>query len=185
MNISKQEAQESLAEIESVISQTRRTIAHGGTGAILIMWGIVWVLGYSATQFMPQRAGTIWLCLVVAGIVGSWIGAARIRPQGKSGSFHRVGLAWMILFGYATVWILLLHPTNDNAVGAFWATVPMFAYVVGGMWLGRFFVWLGLIVTALAVGGYFLLHEWFGLWMAVTGGGALIVSGAYIRKFWK
>jgi hypothetical protein len=185
MNISKQEAQESLAEIESVIAQTRRAIAHGGTGTILIVWGIVWILGYSASQFIPTRAGSIWLALVLVGIAVSWIFGARGKPQATGGGFRRVGLAWMILFGYAIVWIVLLQPTNGNAVGAFWATVPMFAYVVGGMWFGRFFVWLGLIVTALAVGGFFLLPKWFDLWMAVTGGGALILSGAYIRKYWR
>jgi hypothetical protein len=185
MNISKQEAQESLTEIENIISQTRRAIAHGGTGTMLIIWGIIWALGYSASQFINKWAGTIWLLLILFGAVASWICGVRNKPLTKNSNYGRVGLFWLILFGYAIVWVVLLRPVSSEAVGAFWATIPMFAYVVGGLWFGRFFVWLGLIVTALAVAGFFLLPAWFDLWMAVTGGGALILSGLFIRKFWR
>jgi hypothetical protein len=61
----------------------------------------------------------------------------------------------------------------------------MFGFVMFGLWVGRFFVWLGLLVTALILIGYRYSGDYFNLWMAITGGGALIVSGVFIRKFWK
>lgn len=60
----------------------------------------------------------------------------------------------------------------------------MFAYVVMGLWTDRFLMWLGLFVTATALAGYFLVNPYFCLWMAVTGGGALMVTGLYIRHRW-
>jgi hypothetical protein len=45
-------------------------------------------------------------------------------------------------------------------------------------------VWPGLIITALALIGYFLLPGIFYLWMAVLGGGGMIALGLYIRSRW-
>ena len=200
MNISKQEAQDSLNEIHSVIDQTRKAIAHGASSSILIVWGVIWLIGYSGTQFFPQWGGLIWMPLVFIGAISSWVlGARRHHSTTPNANGAKIGAFWLVLFGYAALWMILLHPAqlpkgvewanyqpfNDRQIGAFMATVPMFAYVAGGLWFGRFFVWLGAIVTALTVIGFFLLPAWFNLWMAVTGGGSLIVSGLYIRNRWK
>jgi hypothetical protein len=198
MNISKQEAQESLNEIESVINETRRAIASGASSSILVLWGFVWVVGYSVTQFFPDWAGLAWMPLVSIGAFGSWY-LGRQRPSMRSENGGRIGAFWFILFAYAGLWLFLLHPAhlpsgaewahyqpiNDRQVSAFIATVPMFAYVVGGLWLGRFFVFLGALITVTTVLGYVLLPGWFYLWMAFTGGGSLIASGLYIRNAWK
>jgi hypothetical protein len=198
MNISKQEAQDSLNEIQDVIAQTRRTIGMGPTGIILILWGLIWVAGYSCSQFSPGYARMAWPVLIMTGSISSAVAGSRNRNSVRSSNGGRIGIFWLVLFAYAILWMILLHPQlpsgaewvnyqpmNDRQVGAFFATVPMFAYVVGGLWLGRFFVWLGAIVTALTVAGFFLLPGWFNLWMAFTGGGSLIVAGLFIRKFWR
>jgi hypothetical protein len=69
--------------------------------------------------------------------------------------------------------------------GAIQATIPMFAYVVMGLWLDHFILWIGLAVTALTLVGLFFLQPYFWLWMAVTGGGMLLGTGLYIRYQWK
>jgi hypothetical protein len=199
MNISKQEAQDSLNEIQSAVEQTRRAIAHGVASSLLILWGVIWVIGYSGTQFFPAKGGLMWMPLVFIGAISSWIFGARHRSSVHSANSARIGIFWLVLFAYAGIWLTLLHstklpsgvewanyqPTNDRQIGAFFATVPMFAYVVGGLWLDRFFVWLGGIVTVLTLIGFFALPAWFNLWMAFTGGGSLILAGFFIRKHWK
>ncbi len=75
-------------------------------------------------------------------------------------------------------------PQINRKIAAFWATVPMFAYILIGLWLDRFFIWLGALVTVATVVGYYFIGEYFYLWMAVCGGGALIASGLFIRKNW-
>lgn len=182
MNISKREAQESLNEIESVISQIRRDIAHGNNSYLLIMWGFIWMIGFSGTQFFPKQAGWFWLVLDLIAGMASWMimrKSAHQRPNGR-----RVGLAWLILFGYILLWAALIHPDGVKGM-AFFSTLPMCGYVICGLWLGRFWIWLGLIVTALTLLGLFLLPAWFALWLAITGGGSLIISGLFIRKFWR
>ena len=78
-----------------------------------------------------------------------------------------------------------MDPPDFKRSAAYFATVAMFGYVVGGLWLSRFFVCLGLAVTALTVLGLILFPEHFYLWMALIAGGSLILSGIYIRRAWK
>ena len=182
MNISKQEAQESLAEIENVILQTRKEIARSGASYSLILWGVIWVLGFSGSQFFPHISGWLWLALVFIGFVVMWIltkKSAFLHPTSR-----RVHLGWLILVAYMMFWNILLHADEREGL-AFCSTVCMCGYVICGLWLGRFLVWLGLIVTALTVVGFFLLPVWFPLWMAITGGGSLILSGLFILEFWR
>jgi hypothetical protein len=73
----------------------------------------------------------------------------------------------------------------DHKLTAYFSIVPMFAFVLFGLWIGRFLVWIGLVVTALILLGYYFLPGYFYLWMAMTGGGTLLLSGIFIRKFWK
>jgi hypothetical protein len=205
MNITQQDARNSLAQIEDTLTRTRNAIGQGASGGILIAWGVIWALGFSADQFAPKLAQSFWPFLIVGGALASWICGARSRPRIQSSVGARIGFFWLALFAYAVLWFFLLHSESrpgqpglhfdaligqdDAAVqqqlGAFFATVPMFAYVVGGLWLGRFFIWLGVGVTVLTVAGYFFMPAWFNLWMAATGGGSLIVAGAYIRRFWR
>jgi len=48
-----------------------------------------------------------------------------------------------------------------------------------------FFTYLGLFVTALTLAGLFVIPHYFNLWLAVTGGSSLILSGIYIHKYWR
>jgi hypothetical protein len=205
MNITPREARNSLAQIEDTLTQTRIAVGQGASGGILIAWGVIWALGFSADQFAPEMAQALWPFLIIAGSLASWIFGARSRPGIQSSIGARIGLCWLVLFAYAALWFLLLRSGSrpgqpgllsdaligrgnaavQQQLGAFFSTVAMFAYVVGGLWLGRFFVWLGAGVTVLTVAGYFFMPAWFNLWMAVTGGGSLIVAGLYIRRFWR
>ncbi|MGD1089000.1 MAG: hypothetical protein ABR955_09805 [Verrucomicrobiota bacterium] len=183
MNISKQEAQASLAEIDKAISQTQKAAGHF-TGYILMIWGVIWAIGFSATQFFPHSSGWFSFTLDTIGFIGTWVCIRKSKSRfGRPGG-GRIGLAWVILFGYMILWGVLLQP-GGRASMAFYSTVCMCAYVMMGLWLSRFLLWLGLIVTVLTVAGFYLLPVWFPLWMAITGGGALFLSGLSICKSWK
>ena len=62
----------------------------------------------------------------------------------------------------------------------------MFGYVVLGLWLeSAFLLMLGLAVTALTIAGYLFLAETFNLGARWMGGGALFISGLYMRLKWR
>jgi hypothetical protein len=179
-------AREALAEIDRVAERTRKAIAHGPASAMLMLWGLVWAAGFAATELDPARSGMCWLIGDLVGILGS-IGIA-LRPKspvsgGKADG--RIAFFWVALFCYAGLWLWMFQPTDGNHIGAFFATVPMFAYVAMGLWLSRFFVYLGVLVTVLTVVGLTLFPLHFNLWMAVVGGGSLFAAGVYIRSSWR
>jgi hypothetical protein len=197
--ISPDEARASLAEIDRIILHTRRTLGHGAPSAIIILWGCIWVVGFAAQQYFPAFSGRIWLILDLLGIPASFLVARTQNATVKRPHSGKVGLSWLILFAFAVIWMLALGPWDllrrpdlafygnvmNRKFAVFWATVPMFAYILMGLWLDRFFIYLGALVTLATVGGYLFIHHYFFLWMAIVGGGSLIGGGIFIRKFWK
>jgi hypothetical protein len=201
MNVSRDEAQATLSQIEDVRQRTKKMVAYAGGDICFIVWGVIWFIGFLSTHFLGYRGttgltiGSIWLVLVAIGIVVSIIVEKR-RAAVKSTIGKRIGVFWWLLYVYVYLWIGLLFPFIEvqgraesvmfwNRIGAIAATVPMFAYVVTGLWLEHFMVWLGLVVTALTVIGLFLLPSYFYIWMAVVGGGTLAGTGLFIRNRWK
>ena len=93
-------------------------------------------------------------------------------------------LAAVILF--SALWPLVLRaPVNDQAIFAYIGLVAMLCYIIAGIWFDTYLVWLGLVMTALILVGLFLFSSIFWWWIAIFGGGTLIVTGFYIRYFWR
>jgi hypothetical protein len=194
-----EEARAALAEAEHLLAHTRRALSQGPTAGLLILWGAIWMAADLTTQFDQPAMQWLWAVLDVIGIVGWVLIALRSRTTVKEPGRWRFGAAWGILFFYASLWMSLLvtqhwpqtaeqwqqFEPEYRRMSAFMHTIPMFAYVVAGLWLGRFFVILGGVVTVLIVGGLYFIPDYFFLWAGVTGGGALILSGIFVRKLWR
>ena len=182
MDLSPKDAQEALGEIERVQGTTRKALEEGPGGAILIVWGIIWALGYLGMAFLREKANWVWAGLNVVGIVTTLVIVYAMRSRVRSRYDWRIGVFWFLLFVYGFIWLSLLAPVSPFQFGAFLPTLVMFAYVVLGLFFWRYLLWIGLVTTALTVGGYFLLPPWhFCIWMAFVGGGSLIVPGLHLR----
>ena len=46
MDISKEEAKESLDQIQAMATRTRQTIAASYDSSLLIMWGVIWIAAF-------------------------------------------------------------------------------------------------------------------------------------------
>jgi hypothetical protein len=197
--ISAEEARSSLAEIDRIGCHIRRTIAAGRSAYLLILWGSIWIIGFLAEQFFRASGSRLWLGLDAIGIAASFLTRWRRNAPVKDPNNTRIGLSWMVLFLYAALWCSLIAPWEiahnpgwlayapfmERKMALLWVTVCMFAYVLIGLWLDRFFLWLGGLVTLAAVLGYFFIAHYFFLWIAIAGGGSLIVSGLFIRNSWR
>jgi hypothetical protein len=195
----KDEARAALSEIDRVMADTRVAIAQGPSAPILILWGSIWVVADLTTQFHPQALALMWWILDLIGVGGTWWFSARYRARVKRPGGWRYGVFWGAVFFYSALWLNLLVPQHwpqtskgwvefwpmFRRISAYFHTIPMFAYVIGGLYVGRFFIYLGMLVTALIMAGYFWAGDYFFLWLAIAAGGALIFSGVFIRKFWK
>jgi hypothetical protein len=197
------EARAALSEIDRVMATTPTAIARGPSAPILILWGCIWVVAAVTTQYQPQALAWMWWILDLIGAGGMWWFIARHGARVKRADDWRYGARygafWGATFFYSILWLNLLVPARwpqtsqqwvefwpmFRRISAYFHTIPMFAYVIGGLYVGRFFIILGAIVTALILAGYCWAGDYFFLWLAITCGGALIFSGAFIRKFWK
>jgi hypothetical protein len=153
---------------------------------------------FTYAQF--RGPGTNYVCpaLIAVGSIGSVL-LNILGPQPvKRPADWRGLLFWLAVFGYAAIYFILLEPWDqlqnlsaaqtalmDHKTTAYFSVVPMFAYVVIGIFVERFLLWLGLLMTGLILLGYFFIWQYFYLWIGAVGGGTLIISGLFIRKFWK
>jgi hypothetical protein len=192
MNVTQEDARESLELVEDTTTRLRRAIAASYAGGLLILWGLIWVIGFASVHFLPRRAGHIFTALDLVGLVGTvllvvrWPQTASVRGTATTVVLRRMCVFWALLFAYALAWIVLTSPLGGLQLCVFLCTVGMFGYTVIGLWSGSLFMlWLGLAVTALTFIGYYALPDHFYLWMSPTGGGALLGTGLYIRIRWR
>jgi len=189
MNISPTEAEESLAAIQAMARKTRQSIASSGTYITLIVTGIVWLIGFMCTQFLPgEIVGYIWGGLsLTGGVLGTILGlrlGKRFRSPSTIPMAKRVGLFWLLLVLFGIAAIAVAQPVDGKQ-----ATMLVILFILlGQMAMGLLFsfssVWWTLPITAVALIGYFLLPGIYYLWMALLGGGGMITLGLYIRLRW-
>jgi hypothetical protein len=185
MPISTQEAADALQDIAR--TQHRASILRGyERGAPhLILWGLIWVLGYGTSDLAPALANPAWLVLDLLGMTGSFLigrAAAAGRSSASAGYGARfAGLGFTALaFVAATYYIL--QPHDSAQFGAFPALLIALIYTVIGIWRGSRWAIAGIVVGVCTVAGYAFFREHFMLWMAVVGGGTLILTGLWLRR---
>jgi hypothetical protein len=190
MQITPNEAEESLAAINSMRQKMRHVVADGGTHYFLFVWGVIWFLGFLGLHFLAEKtAGYVWLVLGVLGGLGSWgIGMLlhrRVRNASISAISGRIGLFWLTLFAYCALTFWIAWPLDGRQVAMFIVIFAMLGWIAMGFLLSFSLIGLALFVTALAVGGYHLLPDYFYLCMALLGSGTMIGCGLYIRLRWQ
>jgi hypothetical protein len=189
MNVSATEAEETLAAIQTIAQKTRHSIASGGTYITLIVTGVVWLVGFLATQFLSGAiVASIWIGMSIIGSVAGILLGNRLGKRVRNPSFNattkRAIIFWMLLVLYAVAAIALARPTDGKQVTAFIILFIMIGQLSMGLLISFDSVWWALPITALALIGYFLLPGIFYLWMAFLGGGGMIAFGLYIRARW-
>jgi hypothetical protein len=189
VNVSANEAEETLAVIQVMAQKIRRSIASGGTSITLIVTGIVWLVGFLATQFLNGAiVASIWVGMSIFGSLVGVVLGTRLGRRVRSTSFNvtarRAITFWLLLILYGITIILLARPTDGKQATLFIILFIMIGQLSMGMLISFSSVWWALPITALALIGYFLLPGIFYLWMAILGGGGMIALGLYIRFRW-
>ncbi len=189
MNISPDEAEEALADIQKIMHKTRRSIASGGAYLFLIITGAVWLVGFLATQFLaPPITVFIWVGASLLGtgvsiLLGARMGR-RLHSPSAGPAAKRAGLFWVFLVFFCLAAIAIARPTDGRQVTMFIILFIMIGQLSMGLLVSFSSTWWALPIAALALAGYFLLPGYFYLWMAILVGGTMIALGIYIRLRW-
>lgn len=180
MPITRDEAANALRDITQTERKSGEAYGYQRGAPHLIVWGVVWAIGYGLTYFKPGWQLT-WPVLSIAGAVASfWIGS-RMRSDVTTGWRYLATLVAIIIFIAAL--FSVLPPQNGSQVGAFFPLLVSLFYAIVGIWAGgRRLIVLSALIVVLTLIGFFYLPQYFALWMAVVGGGGLVVGGLWLRS---
>lgn len=189
MSISPNEAEEALAAIQTMTQKTRHSLAGGGASISLIITGIVWLVGFTATQFLTGPiVASIWIGISILGSVLATVMGIRVGRRMRSASSavtgKRIAIFWVLLVLFAIASIAVARPADGKQLTLLIILFAMTGQMGMGLLLSFSATWWTVPVVALALIGYFFVPAWFYLWMALLGGGVMIVLGLYIRSRW-
>ncbi len=184
MSIPPQEAADALREIQQAQRDSAVAYQHQKFSPHLFLWGVIWMIGYAVNYARPGT-NVVWLALISIGIFASfWIGF-RTQPKrsGASKAGWQYGTTALAIFLFITALFAILPPRSEAQIGAFFPILVALFYALIGIWTAALRIaLLALVLAALTIAGYFWLPQYFLLWMAVVGGGALILGGLWLRR---
>lgn len=183
MSLSPQEAASTLSDVERAARRSGQAYGYRRASPHLIVWGLIWVIGYATTDLRPDYANIIWPALTLLGVALSiYVGrCASATDSGRYRSIWRIMALVLLAFVFIGATYAIMGHVSGPQQGAFVPLLVGTIYAGMGLWLGARFVVTGLAVIVLTLGGYFFLQEHFLLWQAVVGGGALILAGLWLR----
>jgi hypothetical protein len=179
--MSRDRAEEALRDIANTEARSAQLYGYSAAAPHLILWGILWAIGYGLTDFWPQRPGVVWLVVVGVGLVGGFL--LEVRSKGaSSGLGWRFAVMALTIFAFISATFAVMAPVTVNQVGAFISLVAAAVYAMIGVWAGKRFLIAGIVIAALTLGGFFFVHQYFNLWMGAVGGAALVLAGYWFRN---
>jgi hypothetical protein len=185
----REEARQSLQLVQEAMAQARRSVSRAGTGYFFIIWGAVWMLGFLGGELLPpQVSGYLWMVLDVLGAAGTVAVAVRLgrrvrSPEGRKAGLRSAAL-WGLMIAYGILLFWVSDPRPDRAM-LFVTLFVAFAYTIAGLWISMPLMITGVAITALALVGWALFPAVLGYWLAVVGGGGMIVVGLIMMRAWR
>jgi hypothetical protein len=184
MPLSPKEAAAALGDIERTGRHTTELQVYAGASPFFLVWGAVWVFGYTMTHYMPEFRNLFWVTSIFLGTVVSIV-LGRPMSKGQAGgrsfsSWRYAAISGGIAGFFALTSIVLKLDTRE--IDAF---VPlMFAgiYLAVSQFAGIRFAVCGAILAIATAIGFYNAGDSFGLWMAVAGGGVLLLTGLWLRR---
>ena len=185
MNISPEEAQESLAAVQKTRAKMHRLA--GISGYYLIIWGLVWFAGCLSNQFMPfDKVWLVWAPTCTIGWILSGILGVYQGRQTRAAIGSRIAFFYLALFGFAALWFIVMQPASARQDALFIITIFTFGGVVAGIMTCVIPSIVGsLSIAALAVIGYYLVPAYFFLWVAIFCGLGMVGIGLVMLWRWR
>jgi hypothetical protein len=178
--IGHEDAASALAAIDRTRRRSFELRGYAQAGDIVICWGLVWLICNLSTYFAPG-VHWAWPAGVVIGTLWSaWRGRGQRRAAGKAdwrGFATAVTIAALVVLVSAIAGIDSADQGNA-LISAFVAG----GYVLQGIWSGPRIAWIGIAIAGFVFAGWFLDRAHLDLWLGLGGGGALILSGLWLRR---
>lgn len=184
MQITSEEAAKALAEIEASRRAMRSVVrAHRGH-LYLWLWGTIWIAasllnGWNEARFALVAASLFWV-----GLPATFAIAYAKRRQVRSALNKRflAVCAALLVFGYGVWPVLLGLPHSNKAAFAYSTLLWMQVYVVAGIWFDNYWLWIGIVMSALILAGFVFFPGFFWIF-SLLGGATMVGTGFYVRNW--
>jgi len=182
MPLNPSEAADALRDIARTERRSSSAYGYRLASPHLILWGVVWAAGYGAMSVDPKWS-VFWPALSLAGVAGSFLIGWRMRSAGNAAFEWRYAATLVAVFVFIAAIFAIMPPKNDLQISAFFPLLTALLYALVGIWTrGLRMLVAGFAIAALTVAGYFCFPTHFLPWMAVVGGGGLILGGIWLRS---
>jgi hypothetical protein len=182
-----QQAAQALKEAGAAERRSAEAYSYSQSAPYCFVWGAVWLLGYGAEALIPSSQpasvwlGWWWMGLTLTGAAIS-VAIGRLQNMRRPGRSWRTGMLFLIIWLFTLALFAVLHPKNSLQVGAYFPLLFSAIYAAIGLWLGLRYILVGLFLAVATLGAYFLMREYFFHWMALVGGGSLLLTGLWMRQ---
>ncbi len=180
MTLGADEASAALADIEAITRRVKQSAVYRVSGLILMGWGALIVLGNLAELFAGRWTGRVWIGLDLFGVSMTVALMAR-AIRGRSASWLPLQ-AFALFFAFGLAWSGPLGKFGPREADAFWPMLFLFGYSLAGLFFGRAFIWLGVVLGALVLAGYLWAGESYNIYLAAVHGGGFILCGYWMRR---
>ena len=185
MTIDPNEAGALLREIAGSERRTREVLAYTRAGDQLILWGILWMIGYGLTAISPSHARLIWIAVNAIGMVSSVLitiqSSRRVGIYVSAGMIAQAVVTVCAITAFGVLWVML-SKFGPRELSAFWPTLIGTLYFILGLWVGRALCVLCAFIVLLTLVGYFFVGPWLDLWLAFANGSAMVLAGFWLRR---
>lgn len=183
MALSRTEAADALREIDHAERRSFSAYGYKSAAPHLILWGLVWLVGYGGTYLFPPYSNWVWLSVVAVGVIISTLMGMAAKPKGSQKFSWRIFFTWFAALSFIISVLAIFYPFTGKQIGSLFPLVIGWAYVILGVWMGGRFAIAGLLIVALTLFSYFQLPPApFVLAMAFLGSAILIGTGLWLRR---
>lgn len=177
------EAANDLKTIREVMNRTRQS-QDGQDGWIMIVWGIIWMVGFGISQFVTGHlTGIIWAILNVIGLTLTFVLAFSGSRSGVRSPLWRLILLWwlsLIVFDGLIVWLFRIK-VDEGLMLLIVLTIAL-GYVQFGLFTHVTISLAGLAIAVLIVSAYLVIPDYLFLSIALIGGGILLGTGVWFVR---
>jgi hypothetical protein len=184
MNVSPSEAESALSSIRQSEDQMHKTLNASGGAFQLIIWGVIMAVGYTLNQFADRLpiglvAGP-WIAMSVLGNILCILISVRMARKFHHPQGARLGALFPVFVLFGLIGALFVHPADPREINLLVYLFVMLWLAVMGLWVKLPLLWVSLAFSGLVLFGYFVLPDYFFLWLAIVGGGTMIGSGTLL-----
>jgi hypothetical protein len=181
MSITPDEAERALEVIGRAWKQGAILRGYRRSAGYFLLWGVLWIAFYLGPYFFPHRAALIFWAGLAIGIAGSLIMMVSMKRSADGATFWRMFAIVMAINVFIAAENLILRAYGPMQ-GVISGLTMGLLYTVMGVWAGARILILGVALTTVTIAAYFLLPETYIVWIGLAGGGAMILTGLWLRK---